>query len=171
MFIGHEENNSWQPVTRVAGLFALWSDWSRNRRGHTSKFKQLITHESVNFCLAYQGNYIQKYYFLYMKTHSSVVISGHSSAWRRDIYSQLLPSGIFNDAHMSDLIPWTFLTCRDFYDLSEWDSTFISKMQHELVKYVVGVRAWLRREAINSEEASRYSRTSLGSGDLVENVL
>lgn len=84
-------------------------------------------HESVNFCLGYQENYIQKYYFLYIKTHSSVVIFGHSSAWRCDIYSQLLPSGIFDDAHMSDLISWTFLTCRDFYDLSKWNSPFISR--------------------------------------------
>lgn len=127
MLINHEENNNWQLVTRVAGLFALRSDRSRNQRGHTSKFKQLITHESVHFCLGYQENYIQKYDFLYIKTHSSVVIFGHSSAWRHDIYSQLLPSAIFNDAHMSDLISWTFLTGWDFYDLSEWDSPFISK--------------------------------------------
>lgn len=119
----------------------------------------------------YQENYIQKYYFLYIKTYSSVVIFGHSSAWRCDIYSQLLPSGIFNDISYVRFDILNIFNLSRLLWLEQLRFSLHLKMQHELVKYVIGVWAWLRREAINSEEASRYSCTSLDSRDLVENVL
>lgn len=46
---------------------------------------------------------------------------------------------------------------------------FHLQMQHKLMKYVVGVGAWLMRDAINSSEA--FSHLTADSGDLVERVL